>query len=69
MSIFVDEIGGVVKEAYLIDPKQNLGFLGPVGVGKTDVVYQITDELRQGLNCPDFFIKPLILSQMSASCV
>jgi hypothetical protein len=63
-SIFVDEIGPLTKEAYLVDPKQNLGFLGPVGVGKTDAEYQITEELRAIY--PQFFIKPLILSQMSA---
>lgn len=64
MSVFVAEIGSIIAEAYKVDPKQNLGFLGPVGAGKTDSVYQIGEELRA--DYPQFFVKAIILSQRSA---
>lgn len=63
--ISTSEIPALVKETHDIDPKLNLHFQGPPGVGKTDGVFQGAKliEVEYG-RCP---VSVLILSQMESS--
>lgn len=63
--IYIDEIPALVIESYLNNPRDTLGFLGPVGAGKSEAVVQASEELRKLTGNPDFFLATVILSQMS----
>jgi hypothetical protein len=61
LTLSVPEMQDLLIEAYVCDPKQNLGFRGSPGIGKTEGIYGAANILRE--THPDFFTKVVILSQ------
>jgi hypothetical protein len=61
--ITIQQMKDIIKSAYLKNPKQNLGFLGVPGLGKTDGIHQVAEELKEIY--PDFFVDTHIISQMA----
>lgn len=62
--IYINEMIDIIVEAYLKNPRQNIGFRGPPGIGKTEGIYQAAEIIRK--TYPDFFVKVNILSQMDS---
>lgn len=61
--ITIKQMQDIIKSAYIKNPKQNLGFRGVPGCGKTEGIEQVVEELR--VEYPEFFCKTFILSQMA----
>lgn len=61
----VSEIAGFIKETYNINPKINLYFESPPGVGKTDGVFQGADLIAKEYGECEVVV--MILSQMDSS--
>lgn len=62
--LYIGEAKQLLIEAYKKSPKQNIGFRGTPGIGKTEAIYQAAEELKKIY--PDFFTKVVILSQMDS---
>jgi hypothetical protein len=60
----IKEMAELIVDAYKTDPKQNIGFLGTPGIGKTEGIYGAAEILKE--TYPDFFCRVQILSQMDA---
>ena len=61
--ITIKDMQDITYEAYEKNPKQNLGFLGIPGLGKTEGLEQVAELLKQ--KYPNFFLRTHILSQMA----
>lgn len=61
--ITINQMKDIIKSAYTKDPSQNLGFKGIPGLGKTEGIMQVVEEMQAIY--PNFFCKTFILSQMA----
>ena len=60
--ITINDMKEIIHEAYIKNPRQNLGFFGMPGLGKTEGIVQVAELLKEIY--PNFFINTHILSQM-----
>lgn len=61
--ITIHQMQEIITSAYHKNPKQNLGFKGIPGLGKTEGIEQVVERMRK--EYPDFFCLTRILSQMA----